>query len=720
MMRRISYCVACAAVVAAFVTALGAGRVRAAGDDNRSAAQEKEQKLIEVLQSDAPLATKAITCKHLALCGSKAAIPALAPLLSNEKLASWARIALEVIPDPAADEAFRAALGKLQGRLLVGAINSIGVRRDAQALEALIARLKDADAEVASAAAVALGRIGNAPATQTLQQALPAAPATVRSAVAEGCILCAEKLVTEGKTAEAAKLYDLVRKAEVPKQRILEATRGAILARQSAGVPLLVEQLQAADKAAFAIGLRTARELAGREVTDALVAELRRATGDRQALLILALADRGDTAVLPAVLQTARSGSDEARLSAFRVLERLGDASCVPVLLDAALEAKEQISQAAAAVLAELPGKDVDGDLAARLAKAEGKTRQVLIQVAGRRHIAAAVPALLQAAADADPATRAAAITALGFTVEFRDLTVLIARVAAASDNAEETKTAEAALRAACERMPDREACAEKLVAAMAPVAVPAKCRFLEILSVLGGAKALQAVGAAAKDADPELRDNASRLLGEWMSVDAAPVLLDLVKTAADPKYETRALRGYIRLLRQFAMPDDQRAAMCRTALQAAKRDAEKKLVLEVLQRYPSVDSMRLAVEMAKLPSLKDEATAVSLIIAEKLGGQSVDVQKLLAHVGHEPVKVEIIKAEYGAGANVKDVTTMLRKHVRDWPLIVLPSSSYNGVFGGDPAPGIVKQLKVQYRMNGKAGEASFQENATIMLPMPK
>ena len=61
MMRRISYCVACAAVVAAFVTALGAGRVRAAGDDNRSAAQEKEQKLIEVLQSDAPLATKAIT-----------------------------------------------------------------------------------------------------------------------------------------------------------------------------------------------------------------------------------------------------------------------------------------------------------------------------------------------------------------------------------------------------------------------------------------------------------------------------------------------------------------------------------------------------------------------------------------------------------------------------------------------------------------------------------
>ena len=97
-------------------------------------------------------------------------------------------------------------------------------------------------------------------------------------------------------------MYDAVRKADVPKQRILEATRGAILARGSAGVPLLVEQLRSADKARLAIGLRVARELAGREVTEALVAELGRATPERQALLILALADRGDTAALPAVL----------------------------------------------------------------------------------------------------------------------------------------------------------------------------------------------------------------------------------------------------------------------------------------------------------------------------------------------------------------------------------------------------------------------------------
>jgi hypothetical protein len=108
------------------------------------------------------------------------------------------------------------------------------------------------------------------------------------------------------------------------------------------------------------------------------------------------------------------------------------------------------------------------------------------------------------------------------------------------------------------------------------------------------------------------------------------------------------------------------------------------------------------------------------MLIAEKSGGQSAEIQKMLADMGQVKVKIEIVKAEYGAGTNVKDVTTILRKHVHDFPVIVLPSPSYNATFGGDPAPGVVKQLKVHYRMAGKPGEVSLPENATILLPAPK
>ncbi|MCY2991344.1 MAG: HEAT repeat domain-containing protein [Planctomycetota bacterium] len=611
------YLAVVAAFLAALASTLSASRLPAA-EDNKSSAEEKQSKLIAVLKSDAPPQDKAMTCKQLAVYGSQEAVPALAPLLSDQGLSSWARIALEAIPDPSADAALREALGKCQGRLLVGVINSIGTRRDAKAVEGLVAKLRDADAEVASAAAVALGRVGDVPAAQALEQSLATAAAEVRSAVAQGCILCAEKLMADGKSASAVKLYDTVRKAEVPKQRLLEATRGAILARQAAGIPLLVEQLKAADKALFGIGLRVARELPGREVTEALVAELGQAAPDRQALLILALADRGDATALPAILATAKRGSSQVEVAALSVLERMGNLSSVPVLLAAAVEGDADVAKTAKAVLADLSGKEVDADLFGRLAKADGKSRLVLIELIGERRIEAALPALIKAAEDTDGQIRAAALAALGATVGLGDLPVLIKKVVQ-PQNPAETKAADEALTAACIRMPDRDACAQKLVAAMATAPVSAKSSLLKILSAMGGAKALEAVGAAAKEGNPEVQDSASRLLGEWMTADAAPVLLDLAKTAAEAKYKTRALRGYIRIARQLDVPADQRVAMCGEASKICQRDDERKLVLEVLRRNPSAEGLALVVPYLRSAELKAEASSTAVTIAEKV-----------------------------------------------------------------------------------------------------
>jgi HEAT repeat protein len=691
----------------------------AAGAGDTKAAGQQEAKYLAVLRSDAPAAEKALACKGLAIYGGKDAAPALAPLLADEQLASWARIALQSIPDPAADDALREALGKLQGRLAIGVINTIAVRRDAKAADGLIKRLNDADREVASAAAVALGRLGGPAAVKTLEASLANAPAAVRSAVAEGCILCAERLQADGNSQQAASLFDAVRKADVPKQRIIEATRGAILARGSAGTPLLIEQLRSPDKARFAIGLRVARELAGREATAALAAELPRATPQRQALLILTLADRGDAAALPAVLEAAKSGPEEVRVVAIRALGRLGDASCIPLLLEAALGAEAQLAQTGLAVLADMPGKEVDDDVTARLAKAEGKTRLVLVQLAGLRALRAAVPFLLKTADDPDAQLRAAALIALGKTIAQDNLPALIARVSGAQ-NPEEAAAAVKAVGAACQRMPNREACAEQLVAAMSSASVASKCRFLEVLAAVGGTKALETVASAANDSQAEMQETASRLLGEWMDVDVAPVLLDLAKHAADEKYKIRALRGYIRLLRQFPLTDEQRSEMCRIAMETAQRTAEKKLVLEVIGRYPNAATLSLVLDAAKVPELKNDAVAVAMIIAEKTGGRSAELQKMLSEMGQGTVKIEIVKAEYGAGNTVKDVTTILRKHVHDFPVIVLPSPSYNTAFGGDPAPGVVKQLMIQYRMADKPGEVALPENATIVLPLPK
>src|SRR5439155_19993866 len=142
----------------------------------------------------------------------------------------------------------------------------------------------------------------------------------------------------------AAKIYDIVRQADVPRQRAFEATRGAILARGAAGLPLLLDQLRSADKGFYGIGLRTARELPGRNITEALAAELDRCDPDRQAFLLLAVSDRQDDAVLPIVLKAASKGSKKLRLVAIGVLDRRGDVTTTPALVEAAASGYDELA----------------------------------------------------------------------------------------------------------------------------------------------------------------------------------------------------------------------------------------------------------------------------------------------------------------------------------------------------------------------------------------
>lgn len=704
-----------AALLAAMISAHAASTYA----DGPPHSPEKEAELIAVLQSEAPAAEKAITCKLLAIHGSSTAVPELAKLLPNEQLSSWARIALEAIPGPEADEALKKATDSLQGELLIGTINSIGVRRIASATDQLSVLIGNKDTEVALASAVALGRIGNNAAAKTLQGSLASAPENVRTGVAEGCVLCAERFAAEGRGTDAINLYDDVRKSQAPPQRRLEATRGAILARKDQGIPLLLEQFRSPDKVMFQLALGTAREFPGSEVDKALAKELTKAVPERAALIVGAMADRKDTVQLAAIQEAAGSGPKLVRLAAIEALGSIGNTSCLSLLLKCAIEKDAQIIAAAKTSLAKLPGESIDKEIVGRLAKPEAGAYPVLLELVGQRRIEA-LPALLKAVDDSDKSIRTIALTSLGATVPQDKLSVLIKQVISPKTE-DDVPAAELALKTACVRMPDRESCAAELTKALTSANVPTKVALLKILGAVGGTKSLETLAVAAKDEDATLQDVSSEVLGEWMTIDAAPILLDLSQTAPAEKFQIRAMRAYIKVVRQFAIPDENlRIQMCEKAFNACHRTAEQKLVLDVLKRYPNVPNMKLAIKAAQIAELKDDANQAALQIASKIISKAPEARELLASVEIPKVKLEILKAEYGAGAKQKDVTEIVQKQAADLALVTLGSDSYNEAFGGDPAPATPKQLKIRYKLNDKQGEASFAENAMIILPTPK
>jgi HEAT repeat protein len=150
---------------------------------------------------------RSFVCRELALIGSAASVPALAPLLLDTELSVFARNALEHIPGPEADKALRDAIGKATGRTKVGIIHSVGVRRDARSV-ALLAKSAAEPPEIAAAAAKALGEIGTIESAKVLETFRGKGTAALRLAVADAHLICAERLIASGERAQAVKLLD--------------------------------------------------------------------------------------------------------------------------------------------------------------------------------------------------------------------------------------------------------------------------------------------------------------------------------------------------------------------------------------------------------------------------------------------------------------------------------------------------------------------------------
>ncbi len=425
-----------------------------------AASAATEAQLLAVLKSNATQKEKVDACRELARVAGKQSVPVLAALLGDEKLSHMARYALETIPDPSVDDALRDALGKLQGRPLLGVIGSLGVRRDAKAVGAIAKLLTNADDKLAQAAARALGQIGTPEAASALSSALrheqtrlkanelfestplPGAPA----AVCEGLFRCAESLAAAGQGAESQAIYDDLRGLRyAPQQVRAGALRGAILARQKEGIPLMLEAIRGKDHVRTAAAARTAMEMPGPEVTAALASELPKLPAEKQVLLIDTLGYRGDASAGPALLALASKGPDNVRLAAIHNLTHLGYTPALTLLAELSLADNAELAAAARACLGSFPGKDADAAILALLAHKEAKVRRLAVEMVGQRNFTQSACSLLKAAADDDESVRIAALNALRDQAGLAELPALLNLLVKARSSAE-SQAAESAL----------------------------------------------------------------------------------------------------------------------------------------------------------------------------------------------------------------------------------------------------------------------------------
>lgn len=538
------------------------------------------------------------------------AVDALAGFLSDKKWSHYARFAMQKMPGQKVTEALVKSLESLPVELKIGVIVTIGRRHDPAAIAALAKCLAESEASVADASANALGAIGTSESTAVLREAFVATTDPVRRAsLGAALLLAGQRLVKAGQAAEAVAVFDLLRGAELPAPCRVAATQNAILAQGAEGADLLVEQLKSLDGEYFEVGLAAARVLPGDGTTERVLEVLNNeSVPERQVLLIRALIDRGDRRALPAILQRLQNESLAVRLAAIGGVGALGDGSSVTTLLTVA---DGPTADAALAALTALAGDDVNREL---IAAAKGTDHvAVAVRVLGKRRAGEAADRLFELAKSDSGVESQEAIVALGAVAPEDRFLELIALLKTAR-SAERKGALQEAVHGAITRSTHPDVCAETL-GAMIPRSEGADREYLfEQVRTAGGTKAVALMRQFAIGSDEALQDAATKTLGEWLSADAGPVLLEVARN--NGKFANRALGGYIRLFRQFELPEPERVAMAAEAFRVANRPTERNAALEAITRFPCVGTFDLALAQLSAKGSETAAAEATLTIA--------------------------------------------------------------------------------------------------------
>jgi len=570
-----------------------------------------EKELIGILKSEATLQQKARACQQLTLVGGRDAVPALAGLLGHKELGDYARFGLHPIDDPSVDDALRAAMGKLEGRTLVGVVNSIGVRRDAKAVKGLQGLAADPAKGAAPEALMALGMVATGEAITTLRAALADGSPALRTAAADAALVAAEHLLDAKRNVEAVGLYDTVRDAALPAHLCVAGAYGAMVSRGEAGIPLVMAALKSDDAGMAGVALRAARELSGSEVSSALLAELEKSTPAVQAKLIRVLVSRKDTGARNAIEALAGSKDGAVREAALTALGEIGDASSVDALLKA-LGGEE----AAASSLRTLEGKGVEAAILAGMPETAGDSRVELIGVLADRRCTGAVPALLKETASEDTDIVRAAFKALGVLAGPDDLPVMIKSLLGAESTAVVREAQSAVIRIAGKRT---DAVVGALNATTSPTG---KATLIRVLGRMGGERACAAVMEVREDKCPMVRSAAVRALADWPDGSATDALIAVVKQERYEKHRVLALRGYVRLLGLDAAANPGvTASRFAEAMSLAKTADTRKAVLGALAQVPHRDALELAISHMDNKELRAEAELAAVTIARTIMG---------------------------------------------------------------------------------------------------
>jgi len=586
---------------------------------------ELEAALVKLLVPSATFEARRFACRQLMVIGTDASLPALAELLKTDETVGIACLALGSQRSPKAVEILRNALPAARGRARLQLISALGNHLDAQSAKVLAEMGRDADAAVAGAAMVALGKMANESSGETMAALGKEARPATAWAVAEASLLMAEQLAAAGDRKAASAIYaELLRPAQP-----IHIQRGALAALlrldTDGGEQRILDVLHGSDAALKPVAIAAIGPLKSGGASEKFAAELSKLQPCEQVLMIEALASRSDAAARSAVRAEVTASKAEVRRAAIIAVGKREDASAVALLSKTLASAKspEELQDIELA-LASLQGNSAtDQAIVAELKPSSADAKIRLFSVLALRGAPAAVPALLAEAGGSNTATVQAAFRALGTIAAAADLPALLetlANLKAADARADAESAAARTLAKVAEVSRRSEAVRAELTKRSD---IESRCSLLRLLANAADAKSLAGLKAAAGDQEPRIREVAVCALAAWPDATAWDTLLAIYRQPENDTHRTLALRALVRLADDLnAKPDAALMERYRRLLAGARGDDDRKLILSALAGAAHPDALQIALSLLSNSGVRAETELAVKKIAESIKAQ--------------------------------------------------------------------------------------------------
>lgn len=591
----------------------------------RALRAELEAAMVKLLAEAATFEARRFACQMLAVVGTDASLPALAELLKDDQTVGIACLALSGQQSPKAIELLRNALPSAQGRSRLQILGALGSHRDAQSVAALAQLARDADAAVADAAILALGKIGTAEAHAAILALRKEARPELAGTVTEATLRVAEQRAAAGDRQAASAIYSEMLQPTAPTNLRRGALAALLEMDQDGGQQRILDTIAGGDMVLVPVAIARVAALKSDGASARFAAELPKLPPAAQVWMIGALASRGDAAARSAIRAEVFAADPAVRRAAVAAVSRLEDASAVPLLakLLSGATSPEELQDVELALGTLRGGAATDEALVAELRRSCADAKVRLFSVLARRGARAAVPALLAEAGGADPAMVRPALQALGKLAAAEDFSPLVEKLVSLKA-ADARGDAESAVARAMAKVNDVARRSEVLRAALANASdVETRCSLLRLLPKAPDASALAALEAAGKDPQPRIRDAAVRALADWPEASGWDTLLAILRRPENDAHRALALRALVRLAGALnAKPDAALVQRYRQLLDVARGDDELKLILSALAGAAHPDALEPALALLAHAGVRAEAELAVTKIAEAIKAQ--------------------------------------------------------------------------------------------------